>query len=176
MTGKEAINLIKKAIPESAKLQQWADLGCGSGTFTNALAHLLPNGSHIYAVDNQFQNLPKIMHNKVSIDFLKADFKNFDFSFSNLDGILMANSLHYIEDKESLIRKLENYLSADKKFLIIEYDTEVANQWVPFPVSFQKLKELFIQFENMEVKKITERESVFGQGNLYAAVINTNNR
>lgn len=176
MTEKEAIKLIENAIPQSDKPQQWADLGCGGGTFTNALAHLLPSGSQIYAVDYQSQNFPKVMGNNVSIDFIKADFEKADFDFANLDGILMANALHYVEDKKSLILKLEKYFSTDKKFLIIEYDTANANQWVPYPISFQKLKELFKPFGNTEIQNIGKKKSIYGQGDMYAAIINTNNQ
>ena len=116
------------------------------------------------------------MRNNVSIDFIKADFEKFDFSFSNLDGILMANSLHYVKDKNALINRLEEYLSEEKKIVIVEYDTTVSNQWVPFPISFQKLKELFMAFGNKEIQNIGERKSKYGQGNMYGALINTNNQ
>lgn len=159
MKKQEAINLIEKAIPHSDKPQIWADLGCGSGTFTNALAHLLPSGSHIYAVDGQSQNFPKVIGNNISVDFIKADFEKFDFNFSNLDGILMTNSLHYIKDKRLLINRLGEYLSENKKFVIVEYDTTVSNQWVPYPINFLKLKELFIELGYSKIIKLNEQQS-----------------
>lgn len=174
MKQQEAINLIEKAIPHSDKPQIWADLGCGSGTFTNALARLLPSGSHIYAVDGQSQNFPKVIGNNVSIDFIKADFEKFDFDFSNLDGILMTNSLHYVKDKRLLIGRLEKYLSENKKFVIVEYDTTASNQWVPYPINFFKLKELFIELGYSKIIKLDERQSIFGQGNLYSVIIGLN--
>ncbi|WP_426276764.1 class I SAM-dependent methyltransferase [Chryseobacterium sp. S-02] len=174
MNQQEAINLIEKAIPNSNNPQIWADLGCGSGTFTNALAHLLPKGSHIYAVDSQSQNFPKVMGNNVSIDFIKADFEKFDFNFSNLDGILMTNSLHYVKDKRLLIGRLGKYLSENKKFVIVEYDTTISNQWVPYPINFFNLKELFIELGYSKIIKLDERQSIFGQGNLYSVIIGLN--
>lgn len=176
MNINDAINLIEKAIPQSDNPQTWADLGCGSGTFTIALAHLLPKGSHIYAIDSQSQNFPKVIGNNVSIDFIKADFEKTDFDFFNLNGILMANAVHYVEDKQSLILKLEKYLSADKRFLIIEYETTNTTHWVPYPITFQKLEELFKPFGNKKIHNIGERKSIYGPGNMYAAVINTNNQ
>lgn len=174
MKQDEAINLIKKAIPYSDKAQVWADLGCGQGTFTNALARLLPNGSHIYAIDNQPQNFHKVIENNVSIDFIKADFERFDFNFSNLDGILMTNSLHYVKDKRLLINRLEKYLSENKKFVIVEYDTTDSNPWVPYPINFFRLKELFIELGYSKIIKLDERQSIFGHGNLYSAIIGLN--
>ena len=174
MKQQEAVNLIEKAIQYSDKPQIWADLGCGDGTFTHALAHLLPNGSHIYAIDAQAQNFPKVIGDHVSIDFIKADFEIFDFDFSNLDGILMTNSLHCVKDKRLLINRLNEYLSENKKFVIVEYNTTASNQWVPYPVNFLKLKELFIELGYSKIIKLDERHSIFGQGNLYSAAISLN--
>jgi ubiquinone/menaquinone biosynthesis C-methylase UbiE len=47
----EAIALIHTPLIEWARPQSWCDLGCGSGTFTTALAQLLAPGSMIHAVD-----------------------------------------------------------------------------------------------------------------------------
>jgi ubiquinone/menaquinone biosynthesis C-methylase UbiE len=172
MEQKEAVNLIRKAISPSNEVQAWADFGCGvDATFTNALAQLLPYGSHIYAVDKAVPQRRTVMGSNVSVDFIKADFEKSDFRFSNLNGILMANALHYVEDQKSFIRGLGKYLSADKKFLIIEYDTDAANRWVPYPIGFLKLRELFMQLTGEEAAKIAEHKSIFGQGNLYVAVI-----
>lgn len=170
MKTQEAINLIKPAIPISNEPQIWADLGCRTGVFTNALANLLPIGSLIFAIDAQSQNLQKTMGN-VSIDFIKADFEKSDFEFSDLDGILMANSLHFVKDKSSLIHRLEKYLSQNKKIVIVEYDTKSANQWVSFPICFSDLKTLFMNHQFNEIEKIGEQKSIFGQGDLYVANI-----
>jgi ubiquinone/menaquinone biosynthesis C-methylase UbiE len=121
MEQTEAVNLVQKAIA-SSQPQHWADLGCGSGTFTMALNNVLPAGSRITAVDKQTQNLP--------VEFLKADFAKDDLPLSNLDGILMANSFHYIRDKAKLIKKLETYFSTNPTFLIVEYNTTRFNPWV----------------------------------------------
>ena len=41
MKVSDATTLIKTGIPDRIKNTAWADLGCGSGIFTNALASLL---------------------------------------------------------------------------------------------------------------------------------------
>jgi ubiquinone/menaquinone biosynthesis C-methylase UbiE len=51
MTQRDAIALIDHPILRAAPPTHWADLGCGSGTFTLALATLLPPGSTIEAID-----------------------------------------------------------------------------------------------------------------------------
>jgi trans-aconitate methyltransferase len=52
MTHQEAAFFIKNAVNASTP-ENWADLGCGSGTFTKALIDLLPAGSHITAVNQE---------------------------------------------------------------------------------------------------------------------------
>lgn len=75
METREAIGFIETAIPASDDTQQqWADLGCGSGTFTRALSHLLPTGSGTTAVDRSPQALESVMGNEVSVKFHQADF------------------------------------------------------------------------------------------------------
>jgi precorrin-6B methylase 2 len=47
----DATELIRIDQIAGARAQRWCDLGCGAGTFTLALATLLPPGSVIHAID-----------------------------------------------------------------------------------------------------------------------------
>ncbi|WP_461452062.1 class I SAM-dependent methyltransferase [Mucilaginibacter sp.] len=139
-----AINLTKKGI-SSEKPQRWADLGCETGTFTMALSNILLSGSHIIAIDKQDQDL--------SVEFIKADFAKDNLLLSDLDGILIANSIHYIRDKQKIIKNLEKCFYANPTFLIVEYDTSRFNPWVPYPINFEKLKKLFSQMGYTSITK-----------------------
>ncbi len=150
--------------------QRWADLGCGEGTFTELLTGILPFESEIFALDKSSQKLNSTMGNNVTVQFQKVDFEKQEIDLTNLDGILMANSFHYIHDKEKLIRKLEAGFSNKKQFLIVEYDTNNANPWVPFPINFEKLKELFYKLGYGFVEKLNARKSAYG-GEMYIAWI-----
>lgn len=169
MTYEELIFSVKDrlAYPE---FQRWADLGCGDGVFTELLAGILPLKSTIFAIDKSTQRLNPIMGNEISVNFQKANFEKDELDFNNLNGILMANSFHYIHDKEKLIKKLEAYFYEKKTFLIVEYDTNVANPWVPFPINFEKLKELFHKFGYKSIEKLNVRKSNYG-GEMYIALI-----
>ncbi|AQX05402.1 methyltransferase type 11 [Elizabethkingia meningoseptica] len=167
----EAKNMIISAVSGHKPVQRWADLGCGSGLFTTALAELLPNGSTVYAIDRSFQTITP-PGNAVTIDFIQHNFENtLPPDIENLDGMMMANSLHYISDKEKLIRKLIPLLKPDGQFMIIEYETKNVNPWVPYPVTFNELKQLFSDFGFQKIEKISERPSVYGNGMMYAASI-----
>jgi ubiquinone/menaquinone biosynthesis C-methylase UbiE len=161
MQQAEAISLIQKAIT-SDQPQNWADLGCGSGTFTLALQSLLPIGSQLTAVDKQHQKLP--------VKFIKADFEKDNLDLANLDGILMANSLHYIRDKTKLIKKLETYFATNPAFLIVEYDTTRFSPWVPYPINYQKLQELFTSLGYGSIAELASVPSRFG-GRMYSSLI-----
>lgn len=170
MKIQEAIALIELGILLEDKPQHWADLGCGNGTFTYALAHLLAPGSSIMAVDSLPQKLNRTTGNNVSIQFQLADISLGSLVLPKLDGILMANSLHYIQEKESLVKRLEPYFNTEKQFLIVEYESNTPNRWVPFPITFSKLSTLFDNLGYEVVTKVSERPSSFG-GTMYAAWI-----
>jgi len=154
MNADDAVKLIEKGIT-TTQLQRWADLGCGNGMFTNALASLLPAGSKVIAVDKERQNLP---------NFIQADFIDDDLQLGPLDGILMANSLHYVKDKSPLLRKFNI-----PKFLIIEYDTTRSNPWVPYPISYANLEQLAAGI-GYDVIRLATQPSRFG-GTIYSALL-----
>ncbi len=155
----------------------WADLGCGSGLFTEALAQLLPTGSTVFGVDTKptlrqkptsEPGFPAIPGNTTIIP-IKADFEKDLLALQDLDGILMANSLHYIKDKPVLLQKLKTYTRPGSPFLIVEYDTDKpVGSWVPYPLSYSSLTKLFT---GRHIEKLGERPSVYGRANIYAAVI-----
>lgn len=84
---------------------------------------------------------------------------------------MMANSLHYVKDKIKFLEKMKSHIHMDGCFLIIEYDTEVSNRWVPYPISFLSLKKLFHDAGYSSVIRINEMPSAFNnRGNMYSAV------
>jgi ubiquinone/menaquinone biosynthesis C-methylase UbiE len=171
MQFKEVVELIANDFISGVNRQVWADLGCGSGTFTAALANLLSEDSLIYAVDKSKIDLDRIptQFEIVTIEKIQADFTRKKLP-GNLDGILMANSFHYVREKDLFIRKIETHLKKEGCFLIVEYDTEISNTWVPFPVNYNSLKTLF-EKEGYRVEKLKEKSSIYRKENIYSALI-----
>jgi SAM-dependent methyltransferase len=165
----EAIHLVQH--PEKKEKSAFADLGCGNGLFTKALAQLLAPQSTNYAVDknqtalNSFSVDANIQLQKINIDFIEDE-----FPFKNLSGILMANSLHYVKDKTAFLLKAKASLAQDGYFIIVEYDTNKANRWVPYPVSFSSLHSLFERINFHSVQKLQTYPSRYWQ-NMYSALI-----
>jgi len=172
MTIDEAFALIDtSAISQYQHITRWADLGCGDGIFTHALARMLSKASIIYGIDRVRSIKPGVTPGGVGIVSKKSDFIRDDLAIENLDGILMANSLHYVKDKPLFIQKMKTYLKPGGIFLLVEYDTDtpVAN-WVPYPVSFLTTTKLFGS-AGYRVKKLRERPSLYGRANMYSALV-----
>lgn len=167
----EAREFIKNAQLNNRQPTVWADLGCGDGVFTYALADLLASGSSIYAIDKSLQPHNETTGNKIEVKFQQADFISDELKLPKLDGLLMANSLHYVKDKKGLLAKLKQYLSTAVIFIIVEYDTLKANQWVPYPVNPEQLKRLFVSAGYNDFSITGERQSVYGPQKMYACAI-----
>jgi len=172
MILKEAIELVDHdRINDIAGPQTWADLGCGEGLFTQALTHLLEVGSHIYAVDKTKPG-PIPSYNGVLVESRINDFVKDNLVLPPLDGILMANSLHYVSDKKTFLNKLSFLLKPTACLIIVEYDTDTPIQnWVPYPLSFQSLQNLFRQAGYETIIPIGKRASVYGRADIYSVMI-----
>lgn len=171
MQTSEAAAFLSGVVFNSSQPSVWADLGCGDGFFTHVLAGMLPAGSRIYALDKQSQRLKKTPINDSPIIFQQADFVTDDLHLPVLNGILMANSLHYVANKENCIDKISALLAPGGMFIIIEYDTNRSNRWVPFPIDFPGLSNLFANKGYMHIEKIGERTSIYNREKMYACTI-----
>ena len=126
----------------------WADFGAGSGAFTLALRELVGPHADIYAVDKDrrgFNELEKVHREKFTtsqnVHPMRADFSGV-LSLPPLDGIVMANSLHYFKDKEKLLRHVRSFLKMNGVLLLVEYNVDSGNMWVPYPLSFETYRSL----------------------------------
>ena len=151
----------------------WADLGCGDGTFTRALADTLAPGSLIHAIDLDAAALRRIpaAHNGVRIGTHRGDFMTQPWPFTGLDGILMANSLHYVGDQAAFIRQCEFHMRPPRRFLFVEYDSSEANRWVPYPVSQTRLTALFERAGYSSVRVLRSRPSLYRSAPLYSVAV-----
>lgn len=153
----------------------WADLGSGDGTFTLALAGLLAPGSVIHAMDRDEAALRRIpaASRQVRIETHCGDFTQQPWPFDRLDGILMANSLHYVADQPSFVRGCAPYLQSPHRFLIVEYDMDPRdrNAWVPYPLNQARLRTVFAAAGYASITMLGSRHSLYRRTTLYAALI-----
>ena len=175
MRVQDALNMLAGSGLAKLGPTVWADLGCGDGTFTLALAEVIAPGSVIHAMDRDAQALAGITtrHRTVRIDTHHGDFTKHPWPFDNLDGILMANSLHYVKHQNAFIAECQTRMQRDHRFLIVEYDTDRANSWVPYPISRTALATLFNAAGYRSITTLGSRPSAYRRARLYAAIIAT---
>ena len=117
---------------------RWADLGAGEGAFTLALAELLGPDAQIVAVDRDAGALRPLdgrFETRVA-DFTKP------LDLHDLDGVVMANSLHFVRDKQPVLRSVRSMLKPGGRLIVVEYGTDRGNPWVPYPFSYPRWEEM----------------------------------
>jgi ubiquinone/menaquinone biosynthesis C-methylase UbiE len=145
MVHKDHVSLIQDGIGGTGGV--WADLGSGTGAFTLALRDVGGESIKIYSVDQDLRALDtqKIRFSQMfpgsNVTYIKQNFAE-HLELPPLDGIIMANSLHYIEDQASFLKNIKKHLKPHGKFVLVEYNTEKGNQWVPYAVSFRTFASL----------------------------------
>jgi ubiquinone/menaquinone biosynthesis C-methylase UbiE len=132
----ELIGLLEGGV--EAGPYRWAELGAGEGNFTRALASLLGPGASIVAVDKDARALASI---DGVVETRVADFTK-PLDLRGLDGVLMANSLHFVRDKPPVLRAVFDMLKPGGRLIVVEYSTDRGNPWVPHPFSFETWKRL----------------------------------
>src|SRR5262245_1684417 len=175
MDVREAVELIGAAIPRD--VATWADVGAGEGTFTHALAELLEEGSRVYAVDRDPRAVAGLARlaakARLEVIPVRADFtKPFELpglDGATLDGVLLANALHFAADGEEVLARLVRWLAPEARLVLVEYDRRPASRWVPYPVPFDRFEALAAGAGLSAPRLVASRPSAYG-GQLYAAM------
>ncbi|MBF6591206.1 MAG: methyltransferase domain-containing protein [Ktedonobacterales bacterium] len=140
MIHEDHVTLLRDGVVGGGRV--WADLGAGTGAFTLALADLLGPDGEIYAVDKDrgaLSRLGEAMRARfpaVAWHALVADFAR-PLSLASLDGVVMANSLHFVRQKDSVLQLVRGYLKPGGRLLLVEYNADRGNPWVPHPLSYE---------------------------------------
>ena len=117
----------------------WADLGAGTGAFTLALAELVGPTGEVVAIDRDrgaLRDLERALRpGGATVRTMSADFTK-PIELPLLDGIVMANSLHFVKDKLPVLALVRAMLKPSGRLLLVEYDADRGNTWVPHPMSF----------------------------------------
>jgi ubiquinone/menaquinone biosynthesis C-methylase UbiE len=145
MIHEDHVNFLRKGIPTTGGT--WADLGSGTGAFTLALADLIGPTGHIYSVDKdrdalrQQERAMRSRFPETMVSYLVADISQ-RLDLPPLDGIVMANSLHFLRDKHTVLQLVRSYLRPNGRLLLVEYNTDRGNWWVPYPLSYTTWEKL----------------------------------
>jgi len=151
----------------------WADLGSGTGAFTLALADLLGPAGTIYSVDTDRGALrvqEQAMHARfpaTRVHYWVADFTR-PLDLPPLDGVVMANSLHFLRQKEPVLARIYDYLRPGGCLVLVEYNADRGNLWVPHPLAYGTWEALARRQGFVATRRLAAVPSRF-LGEIYAA-------
>jgi ubiquinone/menaquinone biosynthesis C-methylase UbiE len=155
---------LQRGIPEPGGV--WADFGSGSGAFTLALAECMGSTGEIISVDKDGSALGRqrqamsARFPTLKIRYLTADFSA-RLSLPILDGVLMANSLHFLFQKDTVVQLIRSYLRPGGRLIIVEYNVDKGNFWVPHPFSYQSWATLAAKNGFARTEQLASRPSHF---------------
>lgn len=175
MNHNDHVGLLRDGVPGAGV---WADIGSGSGAFTLALADLLGSEGKIYSIDRDagaLREQERTLRSRfpdVSVDIIIADYtRELPVSLPPLDGIVIANALHFQRDRDKpdVLRQLRGYLKPGGQFIVVEYNTDRGNHWVPHPLSYKRWELLADDAGFASTQLLAARPSRF-LGEMYSAV------
>jgi SAM-dependent methyltransferase len=152
----------------------WADLGSGTGAFTLALAELIGPTGHIYSVDKDPGALQEQRRTfrgrfpKLTVHYLAADFTR-PLDLPPLDGVVMANALHFQREKDRVVQLIHGYLRPGGRLILVEYNADHGNPWVPYPLSYGMWETLARRNGFANTRLLATRPSRF-LGEIYSAI------
>ena len=145
MDHADHVNLLRKGIPGPGGV--WADLGAGRGAFTLALADLIGPSGDIRAIDQDQSALQANARSmRARFPDLPVQYEVGDYtqplSLPPLDGIVMANTLHFQRDQPTVVRHCRRYLRQGGRLLLVEYNLNRAQIAVPHPVTYPRWRRM----------------------------------
>ena len=169
MTHDEAMALIEAGVPRRG--ETWADLGAGTGVFTRALADLLGADGVVHALDwdARVMRLESVGRTaQAPVHAHRGDFAR-PLALAPVDGILMANALHFAADHERVLRNVLAALRGGGTFLLVEYDLARGTPWIPHPIPRARLDRLAAAVGLESVDDVGRVRSRYGARDIYAA-------
>lgn len=168
MRHAEAVDLIRGGV---AAAEVWAELGAGRGTFTRALGELVGPEGTVWAVDRSTDAVRALedlsLPGGAALNVRQADFR-LPLELPALDGVLLANSLHFVEDQARVLRRIAGYLRPEGRILLVEYDRARGNRWVPHPIPLERFRILAEEVGLSPPREIGRRRSTHWR-EMYAA-------
>ena len=174
MDHQDHVRLLRDGISSPGGV--WAEFGSGRGAFTFALAELIGPEGAIYSVDKNQAALRDQAHSfqKRSTDhqpiihYLNKDYVQ-PFSLPPLNGVQMANTLHYHEHKAAILKLIHNYMVPNGHMILVEYNSDRGNTWVPHPLSLNSWR-LLAEKVGFVGTRLLERVPSSFMGEIYSAI------
>ncbi len=158
----------------------WADLGAGTGNFTRALAELLGPAGTIYALDRDLRAITaqraRLLQDPPPATIIprQVDITQ-KLALASLDGVLLANVLHFVQDQPKLLAQIRACLKPQGRLLVVEYEVAHLLRWVPYPLPFERFVALVQATSFASPTLVGQRRSPSSGIVLYAAVATSGN-
>jgi ubiquinone/menaquinone biosynthesis C-methylase UbiE len=165
MKHEDHVNLLKNGIP--GRGGTWADFGSGRGAFTLALADLIGPEGEITSLDKNrgaLKDQERAMRSRFperdpdKTHYVVADFTQ-PVHLPPLDGLVMANALHFVRDKDKVLRLIRTYLKPEGRFILVEYNIDRGNPWIPYPISYPRWERLAEENGFTQIRLLARRPS-----------------
>ena len=149
MDHRDHVKLIEKGIGKNSG-GVWADFGSGDGAFTLALREIAGGGVKIFSIDKDAARLDTqkeafaAMFPQTQIAFIAQDFTK-SLNLPQLDGLIAANAIHFHQDQVSTMKILASYLKPGGSFIVVEYNDDTGNMWVPYAFLMRTFKTFAIE-------------------------------
>jgi ubiquinone/menaquinone biosynthesis C-methylase UbiE len=153
---------------------RWLELGAGDGEFTLALADVLGDTGDVLALDLDRRALTDLATRvrasfpETRVETMPADFTR-GLPAGPFDGVLAANSLHFVARLDPVLAAIRGVLRPGGRLVLVEYDAEHGNRWVPHPISFGAWSDIAARTGFGEPRRIHAVPSRF-LGSIYGAV------
>lgn len=166
MKHSDHVRLLREGIPTPGGV--WADFGSGTGAFTLALAELIGPGGEIYSIDKDegaLRDQERAMRTRFPLNrvhYIRGDFSD-RIDLPLLDGIVMANALHFVKHstKDHVLKLIRDYVYPDGRFILVEYNVDQGNMWVPYPMTFATWQTLAARSGFTSTRLLATRSSRF---------------
>jgi ubiquinone/menaquinone biosynthesis C-methylase UbiE len=166
MNHQTAKSLIEKGLHQRNGI--WADIGAGTGVFTEVLRDVLEEG-RVYAIDkspHSLWSLPKMEQPQLIIE--DANFTR-PMDLPMFDGMIMANALHYTNTPIEILQNILQHLKKGGRFILVEYELATPQPpWIPFPITFEAFCELSSKVGLSFPEKIKKVPSQYGAQDIYS--------
>lgn len=164
MDHNDHVNLLRSGIPNRGGI--WADFGSGTGAFTLALAELIQPEGKILSIDKERTALRrqadsmKARFPAVKVEYIQADYTR-PLDLPPLDGIVAANTLHFLRHKGQVLSLFVRYLKSMGSMVLVEYNVDRGNIWVPYPFSYPVWEQMAQKSGFRQTRLLATRPSHF---------------
>src|SRR6185295_6674683 len=172
MNHDDHVRLIRAGVEGAGP--RWLELGAGEGAFTLALADLLGQDRTIVAVDRDARALATLddrltrWYPATAVQVVVGDVRE-RLPAGPFDGLLAANSLNFLTDPVAALRAAAALLAPGGRVVVVEYDADRGNAWVPHPFSAARFPAIAREAGLTGPREIGRIPSRF-LGAIYAAV------